>query len=264
MRDFDKEAAPQPGRKYNYGFDGIVRRYMMREFEPHFGRGAALELGCYHGDSTVELSKHFADLTVIEASEEAIAIARLRVPSGTAFVNSRIEDARLERTFDSIFMINTLEHVDDAVAILARAKGWLSDSGKLFILVPNADAASRQIAVHMGIVEYNNAVTVQEWNHGHRRTYSLDTLESDIRKSGLRIRARGGLLFKALANFQFDRALEAGIIDERYVEGCYQLGAIHPSFCASIYAIAQQCPPPGRNLSGRQPEQTSLLTCVCS
>ena len=77
MRDFDKEAAPQPGRKYNYGFDGIVRRYMMREFEPHFGRGAALELGCYHGDSTVELSKHFADLTVIEASEEAIAIARL-------------------------------------------------------------------------------------------------------------------------------------------------------------------------------------------
>ncbi|HEY3656708.1 MAG TPA: class I SAM-dependent methyltransferase [Steroidobacteraceae bacterium] len=240
MRDFDKEAAAQPDKKYNYNFDSIVRSYMMREFEPHFAGGAALELGCYHGDSTVELSKHFTDLTVIEASADAIGIARPRVAPSTKFINSRIEDARLERAFSSIFMINTLEHMDDAQAILTKTKGWLSEAGKLFVLVPNADAPSRQIAVHMGIVEYNDAVTVPEWNHGHRRTYSFDTLERDIRKCGLRVSARGGIIFKALANFQFDQALEAGIINEDYIEGCYKLGTIYPSFCASIFAVARK------------------------
>jgi SAM-dependent methyltransferase len=240
MRDFDKEAGAQPGKKYNYDFDSIVRHYMMREFKSHFSDGPALELGSYHGDSTIELSKYFPDLTVIEASAEAIAIAQARVSGNAKFINSLIEDAKFERAFSSIFLINTLEHMEDAQATLERVKGWLSDSGKLYILVPNADAPSRQIAVHMGIVEYNNAVTVPEWNHGHRRTYSFDTLESDIRKCGLTVVARGGLIFKALANFQFDMALQAGIINEAYVDGCYKLGAIYPTFCASIFAIAQK------------------------
>jgi SAM-dependent methyltransferase len=240
MRDFDKEGKEQAGKKYNYNFDGIVRNYMMRIFEPHFAAGPALEIGCYHGDSTVELEKHIADLTVIEASPEAMAVARGRVSKRVKFLNAMIEDIELEPMFSSIFMINTLEHMEDADAILSKVRTWLADTGKLFVLVPNADAPSRQIAVHMGLVEHNNAVTEPEWRHGHRRTYSFDTLERDLRKCGLKTIARGGIIFKALANFQFDRALDAGIIDEAYVDACHRLGEIYPSFCASIYAISQR------------------------
>jgi 2-polyprenyl-3-methyl-5-hydroxy-6-metoxy-1,4-benzoquinol methylase len=238
MRNFDEEAQEQPGKKYNYDFDAIVRRYMMREFADHFTAGPALELGCYHGDSTVELAKSFTDLTVIEASAEAISVAQARVSPGVKFVNAPIEEAEFDRRFTSIFMINTLEHVENAHSALTRAAGWLEAGGKLFVLVPNADAASRQIAVHMGIVDHNEAVTAAEWRHGHRRTYSFDTLERDLRVCGLSVKARGGLIFKALANFQFDRAIAAGIIDESYVDGCYKLGCLHPTLCASIFAIA--------------------------
>jgi hypothetical protein len=104
--------------------------------------------------------------------------------------------------------------------------------------VPNADAPSRQIAVHMGLVEHNDAVTPAEWRHGHRRTYRFDTLERDLKICGLKTVARGGIIFKALANFQFDRALEAGIIDTAYVDACHRLGLTYPALCASIYAIA--------------------------
>ena len=47
-------------------------------------------------------------------------------------------------------------------------------------------------------------------------------------------------MFKALANFQFDRALEAGIIDEKYLDGIYNLGMIYPQMCASIYLICRK------------------------
>jgi len=240
MRDFDKEGLEQAGKKYNYNFDGIVRSYMMQDFLPHFAAGPALEIGCYHGDSTVELEKYFSDLTVIEASAEALAVARRRVATRVKFINAMIEDSEFEPGFASIFMINTLEHVEDAEAILTKARGWLADAGKLFVLVPNADAPSRQIAVHMGLVEHNSAVTKPEWQHGHRRTYSFDTLERDLRKCGLKTIARGGIIFKALANFQFDRALDAGIIDEAYVDACHKLGEVYPSFCASIYSISRK------------------------
>ena len=240
MRDFDKEGKEQAGKKYNYNFDGIVRDYMMRTFQPHFGAGPALEIGCYHGDSTIELEKYISDLTVIEASAEAMAVARGRVSKRVKFINAMIEESEFEPEFSSIFMINTLEHMEDAESTLSKVKAWLADSGKLFVLVPNADAPSRQIAVHMGLVEHNNAVTQPEWQHGHRRTYSFDTLERDLRKCGLKTIARGGIIFKALANFQFDRALEAGIINEAYVDACHRLGEIYPSFCASIYSISQK------------------------
>lgn len=240
MRDYNLEAQEQKDKKYNYDFDGIVRQYMMRDFAKFFRDGPALELGCYHGDSTVELVKCFSDLTVIEASDEAIGVARKRVPPSVVFISSTIESLVLSQRFDSVFLINTLEHLDETAVVLSKAREWLTDEGRLYVLVPNADAPSRQIAVYMGLIESNNAVTKAEWEHGHRRTYSFDTLEADMRRSDLKVVARGGLLFKALANFQFDRTLASGVITDQYIEGCYKLGAIYPSLCASIYVVCSK------------------------
>jgi hypothetical protein len=127
--------------------------------------------------------------------------------------------------------------VDDPVLVLTRVRGWLGANGRLFILVPNANAPSRQIAVRMGLIPHNQAVTGPERANGHRRTYAFDTLERDIRSAGLTILHRGGIVFKALANYQMDQALRAGIITSEYIDGCYQLGALYPELCASIYVI---------------------------
>jgi hypothetical protein len=72
---------------------------------------------------------------------------------------------------------------------------------------------------------------------GHRVTYAMDTLKSDIRKAGLRIVTDGGIMFKALADFQLDAALHQGIITQDYLDGCFELGRLYPRLCSSIYAI---------------------------
>jgi 2-polyprenyl-3-methyl-5-hydroxy-6-metoxy-1,4-benzoquinol methylase len=237
MRDYNSEAKSKPNKKYDYKFDFLVRDYMMRCFHPFFKGVAALELGCHEGDSTRLLSRYFEDITVIEASSEAIRIAREQVPDSVRFINSTFEDVTLDKKYDSIFLINTLEHLDDPLPILTRIRSWLSDYGRFYVLVPNADAPSRQIAVQMGLLATNNSVSAGEWEHGHRRTYSFDTLEADLRGAGFAVKQRGGLMFKPLANFQIDRALEAGIIDTSYIEGLYNLGMVYPLLCASIYMI---------------------------
>jgi 2-polyprenyl-3-methyl-5-hydroxy-6-metoxy-1,4-benzoquinol methylase len=236
-RDYNSEAQSRPEKKYDYNFDEIVRHYMMRSFAPFFKVGPALELGCHEGQSTLLLAKHFDDLTVVEASSEAIKVAKRSVPESVKFVESTFEDVELSARYNTIFLINTLEHVEEPGPILKRIKSWLQPGGQFFVLVPNADAPSRQIAVQMGLITSNNAVTAGEWEHGHRRTYSFDTLEADLRAAGFSVKHRGGLMFKALANYQFDKALDAGIIDAKYLEGIYNLGMIYPAMTASIYMI---------------------------
>lgn len=109
-------------------------------------------------------------------------------------------------------------NIGDREAFLQRE--WLSPSGRLFGVVPNAQAASTQIAVHMALIETNNSATEGERIHGRRCTYSADTLEHDVRSAGLQVLSRGGTLFKPLTNFQFDLRIQNKLLDHAYLDGC--------------------------------------------
>ena len=238
MRDHNQEFQNNEMRQYAYEFDSVIRKYMMRTIAPFFRfNGKALEIGCFEGESTGLFADHFKDLTVVEASEQLIARAKSHVPANVKFVHATIETANMAPIYDSIFLVHTLEHLDDPVACLDRIRNWLSPGGRLFIVVPNANAASRQIAVRMGLIESNQSVTAGEKAHGHRCTYSFDTLENDARKAGLKIETRGGIFFKPFANFQFDALMKNEIIGQAYLDGCYALGMQYPELTASIYLI---------------------------
>jgi len=238
-RDYNAEY--QDGaRKYAYEFDTLLRRYMMRTLDPFLPPGRALEMGCYLGDVTEMLAARYTDLTVIEASSELAGAAQKRLGARAHFLQGMFETIDVTEHFDAIFLMHTLEHLDDPVHVLRRAGGWLNDSGRLFVVVPNANAPSRQIAVQMGLIPFNSAVTDAEREHGHRRTYSLDTLERDVVGAGLRIVHRGGVFFKPLANYQFDKLAGGDIVSDAYLEGCYRLGMHYPDLCASIYVVCDR------------------------
>ena len=203
------------------------------------------ERGYHHGNlkeallrAALELiAQRYTDLTVVDASDELIGAARRRLGTCATFVHATFETVALDGTFDAVFLVHTLEHLDDPTFVLRRIGGWLSDTGRLFVVVPNANAPSRQIAVQMGIVPFNSAITDAERAHGHRKTYSLDTLEREVLDGGLRIVHRGGVFFKPLANYQFDTLMGGDVITPEYLEGCYRLGMHYPDLCASIYAV---------------------------
>jgi 2-polyprenyl-3-methyl-5-hydroxy-6-metoxy-1,4-benzoquinol methylase len=242
-RDLNREFADTDDRKYAYDFDYRMHAYMLRTFDAKLPRdGRALELGCFEGEFTKRLAAIFPDLTTVEGSSELIATARAAAPAGVKFVLSRFEDFVPEARFDAVFLTHTLEHLDAPVELLRRIGTWLTPMGRLFLVVPNAHAASRQIAVQMGLISHPTAVTPGEFEHGHRRTYDLAALTADAIEAGLRVTETGGVFFKPFANFQFDKLIASGAIGEDYLEGCFKLGALYPDLCASIYAI---CAAPG-------------------
>jgi 2-polyprenyl-3-methyl-5-hydroxy-6-metoxy-1,4-benzoquinol methylase len=238
-RDYNAEYRDSD-RRYAYQFDTILRGYIMRALDPYLPPGAALEMGCFDGGMTELIAARYRDLTVVEASSELVAKASSRLGQRARFITGTFETVTLPQRYDAIFLIHTLEHLDDPIGVLQRVNNWLTDIGRLFIAVPNANAASRQIAVEMGLIPFNDAVTDAERVHGHRKTYRLDTLQHDARAAGLRIVQSGGVFFKPLANFQFDRLLGGDVISADYLEGCFRLGMRYPDLCASIWAMCER------------------------
>jgi hypothetical protein len=138
-------------------------------------------------------------------------------------------------------LTHVLEHLDDPVLVLKRVnEKWLAENGRFFLVCPNGNAPSRQIAVKMGLITHHTAVTTAEAEHGHRCTYTLDTLERDAVAAGLKVIHRSGIFFKALANFQWDRLLQTDIISKEYLEGCYKLGQHYPDLCSSIFLMCER------------------------
>ncbi len=241
-RDYNKEQKDTADSKYAYSFDfDVMHRYMLKSFEPFFRKGNILELGSFKGNFTKRLIPLFDDITCVEASDEAIESAKKQLGDKVKFVNSLFEKVALTSKYENIILTHVLEHLDDPVLVLRRINNeWLSDNGRLFLVCPNANAPSRQIAVKMGLISHNSAVTPAEAEHGHRITYNLDTLEREARAAGLNIVHRSGIFFKALANFQWDRLLNTDIISQDYLEGCYQLGQQYPDLCSSIFLMCEK------------------------
>jgi 2-polyprenyl-3-methyl-5-hydroxy-6-metoxy-1,4-benzoquinol methylase len=241
-RDYNKEFVELSNAKYAYSFDyDVMHHYMIKSFEPFFRKGNLLELGSFKGDFTKRFLSYFDDVTCVEASNAAIEEARKKLGDKVRFINSLFEKATLPKRYDNIVLTHVLEHLDDPVLVLNRInEEWLAKNGRFFLVCPNANAPSRQIAVKMGLITHNSAVTPAEAEHGHRCTYTLDTLERDAVAAGLRVVHRSGIFFKALANFQWDRLLSTDIISKEYLEGCYKLGQQYPDLCASIFLMCEK------------------------
>jgi 2-polyprenyl-3-methyl-5-hydroxy-6-metoxy-1,4-benzoquinol methylase len=241
-RNYNKETHDTADHKYAYSFDfDIMHPYMLKSFLPFLVSGNALELGSYKGDFTKRLLPYFEKITCVEASDTAIEVAKQKINNNVEIINARFEDVVLSRTYNNVILTHVLEHIDDPVFILRRINSdWLSENGRVFLVCPNANAPSRQIAVKMGLIPYNSAITAAEKEHGHKITYTLDTLERDAKAAGLKVVYRSGIFFKALANFQWDRLLQTDIISKEYLDGCYELGQQYPDLCSSIFLMCEK------------------------
>lgn len=242
-RDYNEEASDNSSRLYNYGFDLQIRKSLIKRFNKQVGlipHKSCLEIGSYDGSMTDLLLKSHNFVHIIEPSSKMATLLKDRFADSISVTQSTIENVGIDQKFDYIYLIHTLEHLEDPVSSLQKIGSLLSEKGVLFVAVPNARALSRQIAVQMGLMPNHSSVTKGEALQGHHRTYSMDVLQSDLKQAGLKVVSAGGVLLKTLANYQFDAAIEAGIVSQEYIDAIDDLSEFYPDFSSSIYVIASR------------------------
>jgi 2-polyprenyl-3-methyl-5-hydroxy-6-metoxy-1,4-benzoquinol methylase len=216
-----------------------MRQLIVRTFKPFINGGYGLELGCSDGFMTEMLSNSLKHLDVVDGSQKFIEKARARKLSNVLFIESLFEEFVSEIRYDYVFASFILEHVFDPIAIMKIAGSVLKSDGLLMIVVPNARALSRQLALHMGLISDLKGLTENDLNHGHRRVYDRVSLNRDIESAGFENLSQGGIMLKILADFQMDDLLSKHVLQDAHIDGLYRLGLEYPDLCGSLFSVCR-------------------------
>ncbi|MBI2426792.1 MAG: class I SAM-dependent methyltransferase [Candidatus Kerfeldbacteria bacterium] len=217
------------------GLNGKLITSRYRSLKPYFRGKICLELGCADGQGTKHLLSYFDHVTAVDGSASSIKALqeRYKNPKLSA-VTSLFEAFETDVKYDTIVMEHILEHVEHPIEILRRSQKWLNRDGVILVDVPNARSLHRQAGVHMGLLKKCTDLNKADLSIGHRRVYTLETLQKDIEKSGLCVLETGGFFIKPLSNKQIEDSWSEALIDAYYT-----LGAEYPDIAAEIFAVCK-------------------------
>ena len=125
----------------------VARVDYLRDVFGGFGRKRVLDVGCGGGILAETLAAEGAVVTGIDPSEKSLAVARDHARrSGLAIDYRRgtaeeLSGTGLEGTFDLVFAVDVLEHVDDLDRTLAAISRVLAPGGGLGFLTHNRTIA---------------------------------------------------------------------------------------------------------------------------
>ncbi len=225
--------------------DRAIRELIVRTFAPYLTPAMrCLQLGYAEGVDTALLIPKVKHLDVVEGNQAFFEAGRAAAPKNVSFYHDLFESflPQVNHPYDAVFAVYILEHVEDPVLLLKLAREALSPEGLLFVVVPNANALSRQLALHMGLLPSLASLTPRDLEHGHRRVYDSQSLQQDIEAAGLHPLAKGGVMLKILADFQLDQLIALDILGQEQIDGLYSLGHQYPELCGSLYAICSNNP----------------------
>lgn len=160
----------------------IFKSYLLK-FLPQEGR--ILDVGCGVGNMLMQLKNDTRYTTSgVEISKDAAERAQ---QNGLNVLNGNLFDANFEdESFDAVFLLYVLEHVDNPLEVLKEIKRILKKNGLLFLAVPNyryLRIAFDNIAAKL-IIHKSATLHPEE----HLQNFTPVTLKKMLNKAGFQIR----------------------------------------------------------------------------
>jgi len=237
-------------------YNTVLAHYEALEASRHSRGDTAIDLACGDGYVTHLLRPRFRRMVGADANAGQLELARQRLPD-VEFRHGLIEELTFNEQFDTAFLLGVLPHVLNPQVTLRKVATFLRPGGVLIVHVPNANAINRRLAVLMGTLTSCSEHSPFDINvGGHRRSYTMATLQQELLGAGLKIIATGGIFYKMFSLPQMDWFLQNGLWDEggfgwgrvgaeprdwkaEFCRASYELGKQHPEDCNLIYAVAQ-------------------------
>jgi len=151
------------------------RRWIVSAFAPHLGN-RCIEYGAGIGNISDMLRPYVEELHLIEPFKPSFLTLseKYRRDAGVHLSCETVEDSVVDiqkGSFDSVVMVNVLEHIENDVALLSRIFEILRPTGTLCIFVP---------AHYFLFSAYDRLV-------GHYRRYELPDLSSKLVRAGFEV-----------------------------------------------------------------------------
>ncbi len=147
-------------------------QWIFSQLQPHI-KGRTLEVGCGSGNFTALIAQNCSELLAVDLDEDYVRQARSRLNQSQqnySHVEVLTADAttmQCAQSFDTIIMLDVLEHIKDDVAVLHKLNHLLTPGGTLLIKVPALESLYNSL---------DEAV-------GHHRRYTSNALRTALTQS---------------------------------------------------------------------------------
>lgn len=139
--------------------------------EPHLG-DQILEIGAGHGDLTERLQRG-RTVTATDLSTSCVKLLRERFAecANVDVLQADLADENSEMRYDSVILVNVLEHLDDDVEALRAFRALLKPGGRICVFVP----------------AFEGLYSAFDQRVGHRRRYRRSQLIAVLDRAGYAI-----------------------------------------------------------------------------
>lgn len=222
--------------KYSHDNFLVLNAYSKRIMELLQKRGSCeelslLELGLGHGYTTLQFEGKFAYHSVVEGDREVIDIFKQNNKNiNVEIIHSFFEDFECDKKIDVIVAGFILEHVDNPEQIVKKYRDYLSENGKMYIAVPNAEALNRRIGYESGLLNDMFELSESDQRVGHKRYFCKESILSLCKESGLKVNLVEGLYLKPLTYSQME---SLNLSEEIYNAFC-TVGRLYPELCTGM------------------------------
>lgn len=239
LRSFLQKSAFRYHSQFKSGWEGLYklkRARLYRKLSQDFVGTVVLELGCADGEITQYLVRDFERVVVVDGVQQFIdeVSARIGPNDRVTYECALFEKYVPSEKFDSVMIVHVLEHLEDPVALLRRAREWLTPGGRIFAAVPNALSVHRRVGVHLSMLPSVDALNEQDIIVGHKRVYKPDAFRADIQHAGYQVIRFGGVMLKLFPNRDIERDWSPELI-----EAFFAVGDELPELCSVIYIVAE-------------------------
>lgn len=149
-----------------------LNRWTFESFREHLGDNV-LEVGCGQGTYTRLIGAHASRLVAIDIDQDFVTIARNTVGqlAGVEILCKDVMDCEWNAEFDTVVMLDVMEHLEDEGNLLHRLFASLRPGGHLIVKVP---------ALPHLFGALDSAI-------GHHRRYTRPTLGRALKAAGFEV-----------------------------------------------------------------------------
>ena len=225
--------AYQGNNLYDFDNEIVLKWYAERIIKFTKNTKSLLELGLGYGYTTSIFSKQIPNHIVLEGSSAVIRnFKRNFSDCKTKIIKTYFESFESKKKFEIIVMGFILEHVENPISILKHFKKFLTNRGKLFVAVPNAEVLNRRLGNAMGILPDIHLLSEHDQLLGHKRYYTVKTLTNDVQEAGFVVVRIEGIYLKPLTTEQ----MLSLNLDEGVIDALCKVGVNYPELCCGIFA----------------------------
>jgi len=173
-----KQEELQNKRMYSYL---NTKKYGYEKINNYFCGKNVLELGTDGSSTSSILIRWSTKLTIVDIYDKFTSqISKDAKLQEATFILSSWEDYQPTEKFSDIFLTDSLEHVQEPIKLLKLIKNWLSEDGRLHIIVPNALSIHRLIGVEMGFLNSPYELNENDISSNHIKVYDHDILKQEV------------------------------------------------------------------------------------